>query len=120
MAAFDQQAIDEYREQGAWDSDTVAGMVSRNAAREPDGIAFIAPDATLTWLEYDELSLRLAGAFVEAGLRPGDLIAVLLTGGALVHVAYLAAQKAGLVTVGLGPRSSDTEIGHLLRLPPPC
>jgi acyl-CoA synthetase len=116
MAAFDQQTIDEYREQGAWDSDTVAGMVSRNAAREPDGIAFIAPDATLTWLEYDELSLRLAGAFVEAGLRPGDLIAVLLTGGALVHVAYLAAQKAGLVTVGLGPRSSDTEIGHLLRL----
>jgi acyl-CoA synthetase len=114
--AFDQQTIDEYRAQGAWDTDTVADLVARNASRQPDGIAFLAPDATLSWREYDELSLRLAGAFVEAGLRPGDLVAVLLTGGALVHVVYLAAQQAGLVTVGLGPRSSDSEIAHLLRL----
>ena len=116
MAAFDQQTIDEYRAQGDWDTQTVADLVGRNARRRPDGIAFIAPDATLTWREYDELSLRLAGALVEAGLRRGDLVAALLTGGALVHVVYLAAQKAGLVTVGLGPRSSDSEIAHLLRL----
>jgi acyl-CoA synthetase len=116
LPAFDQQVIGEYREQGAWDSDTVADLVARNAARDGDAIAFIAPDATLTWRDYDELSLRLAGALVQAGLAPGDLIAVLLTGGALVHVTYLAAQKAGLVTVGLGPRSSDTEIRHLLQL----
>lgn len=116
LPAFDQQTIGEYREQGAWDTDTVADLVARNAAAQARAIAFIAPDATLTWREYDQLSLRLAGALVEAGLTPGDLIAVLLTGGALVHVTYLAAQKAGLVTVGLGPRSSDTEIRHLLRL----
>ena len=115
-AAFDQQTIDEYRAQGDWDTQTVADLVGRNARRRPDGIAFIAPDATLTWREYDELSLRLAGALVEAGLRRGDLVAALLTGGALVHVVYLAAQKAGLVTVGLGPRSSDSEIAHLLRI----
>lgn len=116
MAVFDQETIDEYRAQGAWDTDTVADLVRRNAQRQPDGIAFIAPDATLTWREYDDLSLRLAGAFVEAGLAPGDLIAALLIGGALVHVVYLAAQKAGLVNVGLGPRSSNTELGHLLAL----
>lgn len=116
MAAFDQQTIREYQEQGAWGTDTVADLVRRNAAAEPDGIAFIAPDSRLTWRQYDDLSLRLAGALAEAGLQPGDMVAVLLTGGALVHVTYLAAQKAGLVTVGLGPRSSDTEIAHLLGL----
>ena len=42
------------------------------------------------------------------------MVAVLLTGGALTHVAYLAAQKAGLVTVGLPPRGGDAEITHLL------
>src|SRR6185436_13356368 len=80
-----------------------------------DGVAFIAPDATLTWGEYDDLSGRLATAYVLAGFRPGERLAVLLTGGALTHVAYLAAQKAGLVTVGIGPRAGDAEIAHLLR-----
>ncbi len=91
---------------------TIAELV---AANPPDGIAFIAPDATLTWREYDELSSRLATAYVRAGWRPGQRLAVLLTGGALTHVAYLAAQKAGLVTVGIGPRAGDAEIAHLMR-----
>jgi acyl-CoA synthetase len=93
-------------------SETIADFV---AANPPDGVAFLAPDATLTWREYDELSSRLATAYARAGWRPGERLAVLLTGGALTHVAYLAAQKAGLVTVGIGPRAGDAEIAHLLR-----
>ena len=112
---FAPETIAAYRASGAWDDDTIADLVARNAARDPEGVAFIAPDATLTWREYDELSTRLAGAYVRDGWRPGDRLAVLLTGGALTHVAYLAAQKAGLVTVGLGPRAGDAEVTHLLR-----
>ena len=115
MPEFDSATIAAYYASGAWDKDTVADMVARNASRSPDEIAFIAPDATLTWRQYDHLSTRLAGAYVAAGWQPGELLAVLLTGGALTHVAYLAAQKAGLVTVGLGPRAGDAEITHLLR-----
>lgn len=94
-------------------SETIADLV---AAHPRDGIALIGPDATLTWGEYDDLSSRLATAYVRAGWRPGERLAVLLTGGALTHVAYLAAQKAGLVTVGIGPRAGDAEIAHLLRV----
>jgi acyl-CoA synthetase len=113
MPAFDQATIDEYTATGAWDGDRIADLVARNAAADPDGFAFLAPDATLSWREYDDASSRLAGFYADT-LAPGELVAVLLTGGALTHVAYLAAQKAGLVTVGLGPRSGDGEVRALL------
>src|SRR4051794_37643122 len=107
--------IDEYLAAGWWDATTIADLVARNAAADPDGLAFIASDATLTWRGYDEASTRLAGLYATAGWAPGDRLAVLLTGGALTHVAYLAAQKAGLVTVGLGPRAGDAEVAHVVR-----
>jgi acyl-CoA synthetase len=97
---------------GHWDARTITDLVRANP---PDAIAFHAPDATLTWREYDDLSSRLAAAYLDAGWRRGDRLAVLLTGGALTHVAYLAAQKAGLVTVGLGPRAGDAEVAHVVR-----
>src|SRR5690349_10560929 len=114
MPAFDQATIDGYTASGAWDGATIADLVARNAAADPDGLAFIAPDAVLTWRGYEEASTRLAGYYAANGWRPGELVAVLLTGGALTHVAYLAAQKAGLVTVGLGPCSGDGEARQLL------
>ncbi|WP_426512397.1 class I adenylate-forming enzyme family protein [Dactylosporangium sp. McL0621] len=88
---------------------TIADYVARNS-----GVAFHTPEGTFTWAEYDDRSSRLARSYVDAGFAPGDRLAVLLTGGALTHVAYLAAQKAGLVTVGIGPRAGDAEIRHLL------
>ncbi|MFI5914213.1 class I adenylate-forming enzyme family protein [Dactylosporangium sp. NPDC051541] len=85
------------------------------AAHDPAAVAFYAPEGAWTWGEYDELSSRLAQSYVDYGFVAGDRLAVLLTGGALTHIAYLAAQKAGLVTVGIGPRAGDAEITHLLR-----
>lgn len=41
-------------------------------------------------------------------------VGVLLPDGIAVHVAYLAAQKAGVVVVGIGPRAGRLELRHLL------
>jgi acyl-CoA synthetase len=111
---FPDSTIRRYHADGSWDADTIADLVARNAAEAPDGVAFHAEDATLTWRDYDRLATQLAGVYALGGWRPGEMVAVLLTGGALTHVAYLAAQKAGLVTVGLPPRGGDAEITHLL------
>ena len=40
---------------------------------------------------------------------------VILPDGATVHTAFLAAEKAGLVVVGVGSRAGQAEIRHLLR-----
>lgn len=51
---------------------------------------------------------------MRAGLAPGDRIGVLLPDGPGVHAAYVGAEKAGLVVVGIGPRAGAAEIRHLL------
>ncbi|WP_327001176.1 acyl--CoA ligase [Dactylosporangium sp. NBC_01737] len=111
MSEYPPDVIAAHHASGAWTADTIAALVARN---DPSRVAFVAPEGTFTWGDYDALSSRLARSYVDAGFAPGDRLAVLLTGGALTHVAYLAAQKAGLVTVGIGPRAGDAEITHLL------
>lgn len=113
-AAFDRATIEEHTRNGDWDELTIADHVARHARTKPDAVAFHAADSTLTWREYDELSTRVAAAWARAGLERGEHLGVLMTGGAAVHVAYLAAQKAGLVVLGIGPRAGTAEIGHLL------
>ncbi|MET7402470.1 class I adenylate-forming enzyme family protein [Dactylosporangium sp. NPDC005572] len=110
---FPADATARYYADGAWTADTIADLVARN---DPGRVAFHAPEGTITWGQYDDLSSRLARSYLDSGFAPGDRLAVLLTGGALTHVAYLAAQKAGLVTVGIGPRAGDAEITHLLQV----
>ena len=68
----------------------------------------------MTWEGYHRSSNRLARVLVEAGLEPGERVAVLLPDGASVHVAFLANEKAGLVTVGIGARAGEREIRHLV------
>lgn len=111
---FEQPSIERYVRDGHWDGRTLAQMVAYHALVTPERAALIAPDAVLSWRQYDELSTRLAARYAEARWRRGEIVAVLMTGGAAVHVAYLAAQKAGLVTMGIGPRAGVSEIRHLL------
>ncbi|GGM54704.1 class I adenylate-forming enzyme family protein [Dactylosporangium sucinum] len=110
---FPADVVARHHADGAWSAETIADLVARN---DPDRVAFHAPEGTITWGQYDDLSSRLARSYLDGGFVPGDRLAVLLTGGALTHVAYLAAQKAGLVTVGIGPRAGDAEVTHLLKV----
>lgn len=114
VKAFDLATIEEFTRTGDWGDRTIADYVGEHARLMPDGLAFVAPDSRLTWREYDELSTRLAGAWVRLGMGPGVKLGVLMTGGAAVHLAYLASQKAGVVVVGLGPRAGAAEVRHLL------
>jgi acyl-CoA synthetase len=99
---------------GFWTERTLADHVGQWGRSRPDGLAFAGDDSRITWSEYDRLSTQLAGDLGAAGLRPGDRLATLLPDGPEVHVAYLAAEKAGLVCVGIGFRAGPREIAHLL------
>lgn len=103
-----------YRAAGWWGDETLADHAARHAATQPDRAAFIATTGRLTWRAYDESSDLLAAALIGAGLEPGARVAVLLPDGPAVHVAFLANEKAGLTTVGIGARAGDREIRHLI------
>jgi acyl-CoA synthetase len=93
----------------------LAEWIDAHAALRPHADAFRADDERLTWAGYARGSDRFATRLAEAGLEPGDRIGVVLPDGPGVHMAYVGAEKAGLVVVGIGPRAGAEEISHLLR-----
>lgn len=103
---FDQSDIEAYVDAGCWGTRTLAHVVAGHAASRPDRPAFIVPgqseDRALTWAQYDRRSSVLAAVLARAGLDPGTRVGVILPDGATVHTAFLAAEKAGLVVVGVG------------------
>lgn len=92
----------------------LAEVVDAHAARIPDRPAYHWDDRSLCWAEYARLSDVLAAGLVDAGLETGERVAVWLPDGPGVHVAWLAAEKAGLVVVGIGPRAGAEEVAHLV------
>ncbi len=97
-------------------SNSIAEIIAGRAAQRPDVTAFITADGTVTWAQYDAASSRLARILVGLGLQPGERVAALLSEGPAVHIAYVAAEKAGLVAVAIGRRSGVREVEHALRI----
>jgi acyl-CoA synthetase len=111
---FDEATVAEYRDAGWWGAETVAGHVRRHAASRPGDPAFVTPDGTRTWAEYEADSTVLARHLAALGLAPGDRVATQLPDGPAWHVAAVAAEKAGLVLVGVGARAGRRELRFLL------
>src|SRR5512138_2043156 len=85
----------------------LAETIDSHAAHRPDGLAYAAGEARMTWRDYSARSDALAAALVRAGLAPGERVAMLLPDGCGVHVGFVATEKAGLVSVGIGPRAGE-------------
>lgn len=95
-------------------SPALSQVIDALAVAEPDAPALVEGEEVLSWAGYARRSDRLAGLLVGLGLAPGERIGVLLPDGPGVHVAYVGAEKAGLVAVGIGPRAGAAELRHLL------
>lgn len=92
----------------------LADCVRLHAIERPDETAFIEPDWQMSWFEYDQASNHLAGIFLSQGLCPGDGLAIYLPDGIGLHIALMAAEKAGLVALGLGAKAGLREVKHLM------
>lgn len=83
--------------------------LGRRARLSPERPALLGSGACIRYRELDEWVGRMAAALVQAGLGPGERVAVLLEstprGAALVH----ALVRAGAVLVALHPRERAAE-----------
>jgi amino acid adenylation domain-containing protein len=52
------------------------GLLRRAAEREPDHLAVMAPDASLTYAELEQGAARTASALRDLGVRAGDRVAI--------------------------------------------
>jgi acyl-CoA synthetase len=91
---------------------TVSAVVAAHARRDPDGIAFAGAGAR-TWREYDADADAVAATLTTRFPMRGTRVAVQMPDGGDVHVLYLAAERAGVVAVGIGPRAGRREVEHL-------
>ncbi|HXL90031.1 MAG TPA: class I adenylate-forming enzyme family protein [Streptosporangiaceae bacterium] len=105
----------DYLGQSWWPRESLGELVRQRAASTPDGVAYYAEHGPLTWASYDQRAQALAGQLAGLGLAPGDRVAVYLPDSPLLHVTYLACERAGLVVVGVPARAGDRELDHLIR-----
>ncbi|MEU2663842.1 class I adenylate-forming enzyme family protein [Micromonospora sp. NPDC007220] len=113
-SAHERYVAQRLAEVGRWGDDTLVDRVRRHAGLIGGQAAFVAGADRITWRGLDDLSDRLAAVLLRHGLARGERVGVLLPDGVAVHVAYLAALKAGVVVVAVGPRAGRLEVRHLL------
>jgi len=74
-------------------------ILSQNAAERPNKTALICEKNRLTYAEIEEKSNRLANAFAQNGIQPGDRILLYLMNGPELVIGIFAALKANAVFV---------------------
>ena len=116
MISADPKLVQLYTEKGFWGTETLTDVIRGNAGANPDGLAFVEGDDTMTWAEYERRSNRVAAALVHAGFLPGERLGVQLPDGPAVHAAFIGIEKAGMTAIGFGVRSGEKEVRHLLSL----
>jgi 2-furoate---CoA ligase len=82
------------------------------AERFPERAAVRGSGRHLGYREWDAHTNQLARALAGAGVRPGDRVALALTGGEPLASLHLAAQKLGAVSVPLSTRFSPDELRY--------
>jgi long-chain acyl-CoA synthetase len=82
----------------------------------PNKPAIIMSDTgeTLTYAELEDRSIRLAHVLYEAGLRPGDTVAMLALNSPLYYEVYWAAMRSGLYMTAANHRLSPAEVAYII------
>lgn len=103
------------RERGWWSDTTLSDRVRSHAHQKPNGLAYVDLAGQVTWAALSESVDRVAAALAGMGVRRGDRVAVWMPDSATLHIAFLAVEVAGATIVGIGARSGQRELAHMVR-----
>jgi acyl-CoA synthetase (AMP-forming)/AMP-acid ligase II len=93
---------------------TLGEALRRAASESPGAEAYVYGGRRLTYRDWNVQSDHAAANLLARGAVKGERVALVLPPRPEYGVAYLAAAKAGLVTVGVNPRLADPEVEHVL------
>ncbi|WP_158887314.1 non-ribosomal peptide synthetase [Amycolatopsis anabasis] len=95
---------------------TLGDLVAAQAERTPDAPALIVPEdgVRLRYRAFDELVRRLAGVLAEAGVRPGDVVAVCAPRSRHLVLALHAVVRAGAAYLPVDPDYPAERIAFML------
>src|SRR6476659_3641406 len=86
------------------------------AQKTPDKPALVIAETgqTTTYAELDQRSLRLAHVFADAGLRVGDVVAMVSDNAPEAYEVYWAALRSGLYITAVNHHLSATEAAYIV------
>ncbi|MBQ1023741.1 AMP-binding protein [Micromonospora sp. C95] len=82
---------------------TVPELFARRVARDPDAVALVAGDSSVSYRELDERSGRLAAALRGRGIGPETVVAVAMARSVDLVVALLGVVRAGAAYLPVDP-----------------
>ena len=94
---------------------TLLDYIADSAAAEPASPAVLFKGGELSYHDLNELSDAFAASLQEAGVRPGDRVALLLPNCPQFIIAELGAWKAGAVVFPLNPLYTAAELAEPLK-----
>ena len=94
---------------------TIGAALNRSARKYPQQLALRFADRSWSYQALNVAANQVANALLEAGLVPGDRLAVYGKNSDAYVIAWLAAVKAGLVHVPVNFALSSEELGYILQ-----
>jgi len=95
-------------------TDSLVTRFAEQASRRPGAVAIHGAGEELTYGELDRISSALAAHLVGRGVRPGDLVGVLLERTPHLVAALLGVSKAGAAYVPLDPTHPPERLRYVL------
>ncbi len=93
----------------------ISASLQRGLELDPDAVATVCGDVTLTYTELHDRAGRLVAALRAAGLQRGDRVAVVAPNCHRLLELYLAAPSGGFVIVPLNARHTEVELRYALQ-----
>ncbi|WP_431854280.1 AMP-binding protein [Azospirillum sp.] len=96
-------------------SSTVHAVLEQRARRLPDHPFLMVRDRVLTYADLNDGANRLAHGLIARGVRPGDRVAVMMTGSVSYVLAWFAIAKAGAVEVPVNTAYKGELLRYILK-----
>jgi carnitine-CoA ligase len=93
---------------------TLPAMLTRQAPRYGNRPLFVAGDVSISFAEAVPLAARFAGTLANAGIRPGDRVALMCGNGAEFIESFLGCAWLGAVAVPINTAARGPQLTHFL------
>ncbi|KAF9875045.1 putative nonribosomal peptide synthase [Colletotrichum karsti] len=118
---LDAMTSEDLRQVWTWNAKAPQGaggcvhdLLSKSVSRYPTKTAISAWDGELTYAEWDTLSTQLAHCLLQKGVRPGDVLPLILEKSMWVAVSQFAVMKAGAASVVIDPSQTKERIKTMI------
>jgi amino acid adenylation domain-containing protein len=95
-------------------ADTLPGAFEAQVRRDPDRVALVSEQGTLTYGQFNRRANQLAHWLLEQGAGPEQLVAVRIPRSADLMVAIYAVVKAGAAYLPVDPELPEDRVRHVL------